>query len=129
MALCNTPRVHALTATAMQGRMADPTVAGNPTEFQRVAKAAAALEDQVTAFSKYKDLVTALQEAKQLLRECDGKRMSACMLLWLFPCCMTDVCGHVMLETLSRVCQVWVWGCRRPGDGRASTRGDRVRIK
>ncbi|EIE25309.1 peptide chain release factor 1 [Coccomyxa subellipsoidea C-169] len=62
---------------SLSGRMADPTVAGNPTEFQRVAKAAAALEDQVTAFSKYKDLVTALQEAKQLLRECDGDQEMA----------------------------------------------------
>ena len=58
--------------------MADPTVAGNPTEFQRVAKAAAALEDQVTSYSRYKDLVVALQEAKQVLRESDGEPLSAC---------------------------------------------------
>lgn len=57
--------------------MADPTVAGNNTEFQRVAKAAAALEDQVTAYSRYKDLLVALQEAKQLLRESDGELMFA----------------------------------------------------
>lgn len=58
--------------------MADPTVAGNPTEFQRVAKAAAALEDQVTAYNRYKDLVVALQEAKQLLRESDGEPLFNC---------------------------------------------------
>ncbi|BDA41609.1 Peptide chain release factor 1 [Coccomyxa sp. Obi] len=62
---------------ALAGRMADPTVAGNPTEFQRVAKAAAALEGQVTAYSRYKDLLVALQEAKQLLRESDGDQEMA----------------------------------------------------
>jgi protein subunit release factor A len=52
--------------------MADPLVAGNPAEFQRVAKAAAELEDQVSAYDKYKQAQAALQEAKELLRESDG---------------------------------------------------------
>lgn len=52
--------------------MGDPEVAGNPSEFQRVAKAASALEDQVTTYSKYKETVEGLKEAKQLLRESDG---------------------------------------------------------
>ena len=52
--------------------MADPNIAGNATEFQRVAKAAAELEDQVSAYDKYKATQAALKEAKELLRESDG---------------------------------------------------------
>lgn len=54
--------------------MADPAVAGNPSEFQRVAKAAAELEEQVSAYDKYKEAQAALKEAKELLRDCDGAR-------------------------------------------------------
>ena len=56
----------------LQNRMADPATASNPTEYQKVAKAAAELEEQVSAYSKYRSMVRALQEAKEMLRESDG---------------------------------------------------------
>ena len=52
--------------------MSDPNVAGNATEFQKVARAAAELEDQVSAYDKYKATQAALKEAKELLRESEG---------------------------------------------------------
>ena len=52
--------------------MADPATASNPAEYQKVAKAAAELEEQVSAYSKYRGAVAALQEAKEMLRESDG---------------------------------------------------------
>ena len=52
--------------------MADPDVASNATEFQKVARAAAEMEDQVSAYDKYKATQAALKEAKELLRESDG---------------------------------------------------------
>lgn len=52
--------------------MSDPDIAGNATEFQKVARAAAELEDQVSAYDKYKASQAALKEAKELLRESEG---------------------------------------------------------
>ena len=52
--------------------MSDPDIASNATEFQKVAKAAAELEDQVSVYDKYKATLAALKEAKELLRESDG---------------------------------------------------------
>ena len=42
-----------MTFKEMQLRMADPEVAGNATEFQRVARAAAELEETVNTFRDY----------------------------------------------------------------------------
>ena len=52
--------------------MSDPNIAANATEFQKVAKAAAELEDQVSAYDRYKATQAALKEAKELLRESEG---------------------------------------------------------
>ncbi len=52
--------------------MSDPNIAGDATEFQKVARAAAELEDQVSAYDRYKATQAALKEAKELLRESDG---------------------------------------------------------
>ena len=59
-------------AYLLQGQMSDPNVAGNATEFQKVARAAAELEDQVSAYDRYKATQAALKEAKELLRESEG---------------------------------------------------------
>lgn len=52
--------------------MADSATASNAAEYQKVARAAAELEEQVTAYGRYKHAVAALQEAKEMLRESDG---------------------------------------------------------
>ena len=57
--------------------MSDPKIAGNATEFQKVARAAAELEDQVSAYDKYKASQAALKEAKELLRESEGGHLDA----------------------------------------------------
>jgi len=56
----------------MQVQMSDPIIAGNATEFQKVAKAAAELDDQVSTYDLYKATLVALKEAKELLRDSDG---------------------------------------------------------
>ena len=58
----------------VQGRMADSAIASNAAEYQKVARAAAELEGQVTAYGRYKHAVAALQEAKEMLRESDSMR-------------------------------------------------------
>lgn len=62
----------AKTHAELQTRMADPDLAANNTEFQKVAKAAAEIEEATLAFHKYNDTVRQLAEAKELLRESDG---------------------------------------------------------
>ncbi len=49
--------------------MADPNVSSNPSEFQKVAMAAAELEATVTTYAKYKEAQQQLDEAKEMLRE------------------------------------------------------------
>jgi PCRF domain len=57
----------------MQGKMADPEVLSNNSEMQRIAKAASDLEPTVQAYREYLEATEALEEAKQLLRESDGR--------------------------------------------------------
>ncbi|DBA93713.1 TPA: hypothetical protein ACH3X3_013782 [Trebouxia sp. C0006] len=49
--------------------MASPEVSSNPTEFQKVARAAADLEQTVTAYREYEQLQQELAEAKELAAE------------------------------------------------------------
>ena len=53
--------------------MADPDLAANNTEFQKVARAASEIEEAVTAYHRYNDTLRQLADAKELLRECDGR--------------------------------------------------------
>ncbi|KAL0049712.1 hypothetical protein WJX82_008180 [Trebouxia sp. C0006] len=53
----------------LQERMASPEVSSNPTEFQKVARAAADLEQTVTAYREYEQLQQELAEAKELAAE------------------------------------------------------------
>ena len=84
-------------ACLLQGQMADPNVAGNATEFQKVAKAAAELEDQVSAYDRYKATQAALKEAKELLRESEGGYCAAeaGVPLYFVPGCgvLKQLCG------------------------------------
>jgi peptide chain release factor 1 len=52
--------------------MADPAVAGDADECQRVARAAAELEPAVTALRAYRAAEAAAADAREILKECDG---------------------------------------------------------
>ncbi|KAG1668296.1 hypothetical protein FOA52_011193 [Chlamydomonas sp. UWO 241] len=53
----------------MQMRMADPDVAADPAEFQRVAKAASDLEPTSNAFAQHQELEKQIQDARAYLKE------------------------------------------------------------
>jgi len=50
-------------------RMADPDVATDPTEFQRIAKARSSLEETVQTFDDLRKTETDLQESQQMFKE------------------------------------------------------------
>ncbi len=50
-------------------RLADPDVASNPDEFQRVAKLRSSLEDVVTAYETWKEVQDELKGAREILKE------------------------------------------------------------
>jgi peptide chain release factor 1 len=50
-------------------RLADPDVAKDPVEFQRVAKTRASLEDVVVTYGVWKDTQISLSDARQILKE------------------------------------------------------------
>lgn len=52
--------------------MASPEVSSNPTEFQKVARAAADLEQTVVAYRQYTQLQQELAEAKEMAAESAG---------------------------------------------------------
>lgn len=62
-------------------RMADPDVARDPDEFQRIAKARSSLEETVNTYSTWKDLQQELTGAREIYRESntdpDLKEMAA----------------------------------------------------
>lgn len=53
-------------------RMADPDVASDPTEFQRVAKTRSSLEETVVTFEAWKATQSELEGAQQILKESAG---------------------------------------------------------
>lgn len=57
------------TFTELTRRLADPDVAVNPTEFQKVARSRAALEETVNAYYEWQSLNQQLVDARQLLKE------------------------------------------------------------
>ena len=63
--------------------MASPEVSSNPTEFQKVARAAADLEQAVQAYRDYSQLQQELNEAKELAAESAGisARLLPCTML------------------------------------------------
>ena len=80
-------------ACIMQVQMSDPDIASNATEFQKVARAAAQMEDQVSAYDKYKATQAALKEAKELLRESDGA-YSLCLVYAMGVACPLNIGIH-----------------------------------
>ncbi len=81
----------------MQERMASPEVSSNPTEFQKVARAAADLEQTVTAYREYEQLQQELAEAKELAAESAGCKTKVVKLHC--TCCFTSI-----LQDCLRVC-------------------------
>ncbi len=53
-------------------RLADPDVARDPTEFQRIAKARASLEETVETYDAWKKAQQDLQEARQISKDAGG---------------------------------------------------------
>jgi len=53
-------------------RLADPDVAKNPTEFQKVAKTRASLEEVVATYGTWKETQGAMAEARLILKESGG---------------------------------------------------------
>lgn len=53
-------------------RLADPDVATDPTEFQRLAKARSALEDTVDTYDAWKKAQQGLEEARQIAKDSNG---------------------------------------------------------
>ncbi|NEQ46395.1 MAG: peptide chain release factor 1 [Leptolyngbya sp. SIOISBB] len=53
-------------------RLADPDVARDPDEFQRIAKARSSLEETVTTYDAWKELQEELVGAQEILRESSG---------------------------------------------------------
>lgn len=56
----------------MTRRMADPDVASDPTEFQKVAKVRSSLEETVTVYDEWKKAQEDLQGAREVLKESAG---------------------------------------------------------
>lgn len=57
--------------------MGDPVISGNPAEFQKVAMAAAELQDRVDSYDTYCRLEQELAEAKEMLKDCEGAQSRA----------------------------------------------------
>ena len=75
--------------------MASPEVSSNPTEFQKVARAAADLEQTVTAYREHEHLQKELAEAKELAAESAGCKI---IVKLHCTCCFTSIlqdCLHV----------------------------------
>ncbi|MCY7393682.1 MAG: PCRF domain-containing protein, partial [Leptolyngbyaceae cyanobacterium CAN_BIN12] len=53
-------------------RLADPDVAKDPTEFQKVAKTRASLEEVVVTYGTWKETQSAMAEARLILKESGG---------------------------------------------------------
>ena len=53
-------------------RLADPDVAKNPDEFQRIAKSRSSLEDTVVTYDEWKSTGDELGEAKEIYKEASG---------------------------------------------------------
>ncbi|MEO1146135.1 MAG: peptide chain release factor 1 [Cyanobacteria bacterium J06638_22] len=60
------------TFTEMTRRMADPDVASDPTEFQKVAKVRSSLEETVAVYSEWKKAQDDLQGTREVLKESAG---------------------------------------------------------
>lgn len=56
----------------LQVRMADPEISGNPTEYQRLVRSVADMQETVEAYGEYKEIEKQLKAAKDLLRESEG---------------------------------------------------------
>ncbi len=56
-------------------RLADPDIATNPDELQKIAKARSSLEETVITYHKWQGATEELGEAKEILKEADDPEM------------------------------------------------------
>ncbi|MEL6437672.1 MAG: peptide chain release factor 1 [Cyanobacteria bacterium J06621_8] len=56
-------------------RLADPDIATNPDELQKIARARSSLEETVNTYQQWQDATTELAEAKEILKETDDPEM------------------------------------------------------
>ena len=52
--------------------MADPTISGNPTEYQKIARSVSDLQPVIDGFNKYLETEKLLVEAREMVKECDN---------------------------------------------------------
>ena len=71
-----------LSAALPQAKMADSGVSSNPDEFQKVARAAADMEEKVTAWREYQQVEQELRGAKQMLSDSGGGICPWHCILW-----------------------------------------------
>jgi peptide chain release factor 1 len=64
------------TFSELTRRMADPDVATDPNEFQRIAKHRSSLEETVNTYETWRKMDADLKSAKELLKESDDPEMS-----------------------------------------------------
>ena len=60
-------------AHQLQEKLGDPEVAGNSTEYQRIAKAAAGLQEVVDTFHRACQVEKDISEAKHMLKDSAGQ--------------------------------------------------------
>ena len=74
-------------ASSAQASMADPDTISDSSEFQRIAKQTSDLEQTVSAYREYMDVQQQLTEAKQMLKESEGKQVALCIRQDVSPMC------------------------------------------
>lgn len=60
------------THSELQERMADPTVSGNPSEYQKLARSVADLQPAVDAYEQFLTTERQLAEAREMVKECES---------------------------------------------------------
>jgi peptide chain release factor 1 len=56
----------------LEAKMADPTISGNPTEYQKIARSVSDLQPVIDGFNKYLETEKLLVEAREMVKECDN---------------------------------------------------------
>lgn len=56
----------------LEAKMADPTISGNPTEYQKIARSVSDLQPVIDGFNKYLETEKLLSEAREMVKECDN---------------------------------------------------------
>lgn len=60
----------------LSARLADPDVAVNPVEYQKVAKSVSELEEVVTTYQKFKNCQDQLEETRELVKDSSDRELA-----------------------------------------------------